>query len=218
MVVTSLPAARKAGYQAGMHRRAVEPDRAGAAIARVAALLDAEDAAVAQECAQALAGRGSARTSCRRPRSSCAVSRLGASSCADLLGEVVGQVALVGGRCRARRRNSRRPGCARRSPGAAPSAVGGVLEAQLHRPRRRGGDGEQQVAGRSSLRADQQRRRAAEMGERGTPESEPLRQGRGRNVDGCAAARPAARTLAWLPVTKSTAGTSRGAPSRGQSV
>ena len=39
-----------------MDRRAVEPDRAGAAIAGVAALLDAEHAALAQEGAQALAG------------------------------------------------------------------------------------------------------------------------------------------------------------------
>ena len=39
-----------------MHRRAVEPDGAGAAIAGVAALLDAEAAVLAQEGAQALAG------------------------------------------------------------------------------------------------------------------------------------------------------------------
>ena len=43
-------------HQAGMDRRAVEPHRAGAAISRIAALLYAEDAAVAQECAQALSG------------------------------------------------------------------------------------------------------------------------------------------------------------------
>ena len=41
-------------HQAGMHRHPVEPDRAGAAIAGVAALLDAKDTAVAQEGAQAL--------------------------------------------------------------------------------------------------------------------------------------------------------------------
>ena len=39
-----------------MDRRAVEPDGAGAAIAGVAALLDAEDATLAQEGAQALSG------------------------------------------------------------------------------------------------------------------------------------------------------------------
>ena len=44
------------GHQTGMHRGAIEPDRACAAIAGIAALLDAEDTAVAQECSQALSG------------------------------------------------------------------------------------------------------------------------------------------------------------------
>ena len=57
MVVTSRPAARKAGTRQLVKRHAVEPDRAGAAIALVAALLDAEPAVLAQEGAQALAGR-----------------------------------------------------------------------------------------------------------------------------------------------------------------
>ena len=43
------------GHQAGMHRRSVEPDGAGAAIAGIAALLDAEAAVLAQKGAQALA-------------------------------------------------------------------------------------------------------------------------------------------------------------------
>ncbi len=43
-------------HQAGMHRHSVEPDRACAAIARVAALLDAEGTVIAQERAQALTG------------------------------------------------------------------------------------------------------------------------------------------------------------------
>src|SRR5207302_4323 len=43
-------------HQAGMNRGAVEPDRARAAIAGVAALLHAEEAALAQERAQALPG------------------------------------------------------------------------------------------------------------------------------------------------------------------
>ena len=43
-------------HQAGMHRRAVQPDSAGAAIAGIAALLHAEAAVLAQEGAQALAG------------------------------------------------------------------------------------------------------------------------------------------------------------------
>ena len=45
------------GDQAGVHRLSVEPDRAGAAVPLVAALLDAQTAEVAQEGAQALAGR-----------------------------------------------------------------------------------------------------------------------------------------------------------------
>ena len=50
------PGRPKCRHQAGMHGGAVEPDRAGAAIAGVAAFLDAEDAAIAQERAQALPG------------------------------------------------------------------------------------------------------------------------------------------------------------------
>ena len=48
--------AAEGGHQAGMERLAVEPHRAGAAVAGVAALLDAEHFQVAQEGAQALAG------------------------------------------------------------------------------------------------------------------------------------------------------------------
>ena len=44
------------GDETAMDRHAVEPDRAGAAVARVAALLDAEPPQLAQEGAQALAG------------------------------------------------------------------------------------------------------------------------------------------------------------------
>ncbi len=45
-------------HQAGMHRLAVEIDRAGAAVAGVAAFLDAEPAELTQERAQALPGGG----------------------------------------------------------------------------------------------------------------------------------------------------------------
>jgi hypothetical protein len=48
-------------HQAAMHRRAVEPDGAGAAIAGVAALLDPVEPAFPQEGAQALAGLGLGR-------------------------------------------------------------------------------------------------------------------------------------------------------------
>ena len=54
------------GNQAAVDRLAVEPDRAGAAIAGITALLDAEPAQLAQKRSQALAGtRFAARTSCR---------------------------------------------------------------------------------------------------------------------------------------------------------
>ena len=43
------------GHEAGMHRGSVDPDGAGAAIAGIAALFDAETAVLAQEGAQALA-------------------------------------------------------------------------------------------------------------------------------------------------------------------
>ncbi len=48
--------AAKGGHQAGMERVAVEPHGAGAAVAGIAAFLDAEHLEVAQEGAQALAG------------------------------------------------------------------------------------------------------------------------------------------------------------------
>ena len=51
--------------QAAVHRLAVEIDGAGAAVAGVAALLDAEMAELAQEGAQALAGGG------RSPKAPC---------------------------------------------------------------------------------------------------------------------------------------------------
>jgi hypothetical protein len=60
--------AAEGGHQAGVERLAVEPHRAGAAVARVAAFLDAEHFEVAQEGAQALAGFGSAEY--RRPLTS----------------------------------------------------------------------------------------------------------------------------------------------------
>src|SRR3989442_15654497 len=52
------PGGPKGGHQATVHGRAVEPDRARAAVARVAALLDAKESALAQERAQALVRPG----------------------------------------------------------------------------------------------------------------------------------------------------------------
>ena len=56
MVVTVWPSARNAGNQAAVHRLVVEQHGAGAAVAGIAALLDAEMAELAQERAQALPG------------------------------------------------------------------------------------------------------------------------------------------------------------------
>jgi hypothetical protein len=50
-----MPGGTKSGHQAGMHRRSVEPDGAGAAIAGIASLLNAEAAVLAQEGTQTLA-------------------------------------------------------------------------------------------------------------------------------------------------------------------
>ena len=49
-----VPGAAEGGHQAGMEGHAVEPDGAGAAVALVAALLDAEEAELAQEGSEAL--------------------------------------------------------------------------------------------------------------------------------------------------------------------
>src|SRR5262249_35846570 len=56
---------------------------------------------------------------------------------------------------------------------------GGMLEAKLDRTRRRRGDREQEIVPGRALRADQERGRAPEMGERGLTECVSLRQ-RGR--------------------------------------
>ena len=103
------PRGAKGRHQAGMHRLAVEPHRAGAAIAGVAALLDAEHAALAQEGAQALAGPRLGRE--RLPFDVKFMAVPAGQFRADLLGEMIGEVAPVGRRCRARRRSSRLPGC-----------------------------------------------------------------------------------------------------------
>ena len=50
-----VPGGAECGRQTGMHRRPVEPDRAGATIAGIAALLHAEAAMLAQKGAQTLA-------------------------------------------------------------------------------------------------------------------------------------------------------------------
>ena len=107
-----VPGGAESGHQAGMHRRSVEPDGAGAAIAGIAALLDAETAVLAQEGAQALArfrlGFEMAMIDAEGERAGSLVRRssVRCRSCprlrlrqlgADLFSEVISQVALVGG-------------------------------------------------------------------------------------------------------------------------
>src|SRR3954469_8406648 len=78
-----------------MHRRAVDPDGARPAIARVATLFDAEDPTIAQKrCAGIDPAAARPKTLWYRRRSSCARSRCGQFG-ADLLGEMVGQMAFV---------------------------------------------------------------------------------------------------------------------------
>ena len=57
-----------------------------------------------------------------------------------------------------------------------------VIEAELHRPDGRRGDGEQEIVGARTLGADHEDGRAPEMGERGAAEGEALgeRPGSGR--------------------------------------
>ena len=58
MVVTARPFGPIGRHQAAMERQAIQPYGASAAIALVAALLDAEPSMVAQERPEALAGGG----------------------------------------------------------------------------------------------------------------------------------------------------------------
>ena len=85
--------AAESGHQAGMERLAVEPHRAGAAVAGIAAFLDAEHLQVAQEGAQALAGL-------RFGRIEAAIDFVvaHASSARTCSAEIEGDVALVGRR------------------------------------------------------------------------------------------------------------------------
>src|SRR5690242_3672463 len=96
-----LAARTEGGHQTGVHRFAVEPDRAGATIAGVAALLDPERALIAKEGAQALARRWRRRDPASvddiSVRSLTVVQALTPSTKfgADLLGEVTGDMLFV---------------------------------------------------------------------------------------------------------------------------
>ena len=94
-VVISRPAARNAGIRQEWIGRAVEPDRAGAAVAGIAAFLDAEHAAVAQKGSQALAGSRFGREDFRIDGVIHGGQSYRGKLCANLFGEVIGQVMLV---------------------------------------------------------------------------------------------------------------------------
>ena len=164
-------------HQAAMDRGAVDPHRARAAVALIAPLLDAEPAELTQEGAQTLA-----RT------------RLGgealpvdgdvhrAQLLADLLAEVVREVTPVGRRAVhvVEVQRVRDAGVQRR---AQLVGRGRPLEPELHGPRGRGGDRQEDGARPGCARADQQHRRASEMRQGGPAERERLAQGLGRQMD-----------------------------------
>ena len=169
--------AAEGGHQAGVERLAVEPHRAGAAVAGVAALLDAEHLQVAQEGAQALAGL-------RFGRVPTAIDLVVAhdSSARILFGKVVGDVALVGRRAV----DVLEPGVRRQAFVDRLTQFGRRrrrLEPQMHRPRRRGTDRQQEVLALVADGSDDQRGRAAEVSERHLAHGEALGQGRGRQED-----------------------------------
>ncbi len=60
---------------------------------------------------------------------------------------------------------------------------GHAVETELHRPRRCRGDGQQQIVAALGLGADQQRSRAAEMGQRIAAEGETLLERAGGQMD-----------------------------------
>ena len=143
-----------------MERHPVQPNGAGAAIALIAALLDPEPSVVAQERPQALAGRGLGGKSL-------AVDREvhGRELRPDLLGIVIGEVALIGRRAvHVVEPIFSLDGAFDR---AAQRAGGGqAIEGELHRLRRRRGDGQREIVAGLAACPDDERGGAPEMGER----------------------------------------------------
>jgi hypothetical protein len=149
----------KSRNQAAMHRFPVEPESASPAIAGIAAFLDSEPAKAADKSSQTLA----------RPRfgveefSVDLVSHKNASVrefLANLLGKIIGQMLAMTGRAmdvvevEVKRRGVVQ-GVLQRFRG------GHVLEAQLDRSERRGGDGQEKFPGLRAEGADQQNLRAS---------------------------------------------------------
>ena len=152
IVVTSRPSARKAGIRqlwTGMpSSQTVQAPQSPAS----QPFLTPNKPWSRRNVLQALARRGSAESllpltvkfMCRSVR------QLGA----DLLGVVVGQVALVGAPSRARRRSSPSSGMAASIAWRSSPAVGSAVEAELDRPDGGGGDRQQEVVAGLALRAD----------------------------------------------------------------
>ena len=195
-----------------MERLAVDMHGAGAAITGVAALLDAEHIEIAQERAQALAGR-------RLGRIAAAIDVDNGSSelRADLFGKILGDVALV----RSRSVHVVEIGVRRQS---------GVQRMAQFASRRAGWRSATAPAAawppRRSAGNPRHRRPTVAMmsaAERPSLVSDTCRIA--ARLDRAAAGRwilrsssPFRSTLWWLPVTKSTTDTSRGSPPRGHSV
>ena len=114
---------------------------------------------------------------------------------------------------RGRRRSTRCPGSPRWRRSRRVAGIGDLGECRAARVGRRRGDGQHEGRIRRGGGADQQRGRAAHVRQRHPAKRRPLAQRRGREVDACAAARPAAARSDGSPVTKSMAGTWRSLPS-----
>ena len=194
---------------------AVEPDRAGAAVALVASLLDAEEAKPAQEGPEALSRRRLRREGLAvhgEIHAATPLLELGT----NLLGVIIGEPPPIG----------------RRAMHVIEIAVGGnslvdgvaklggrrhAVEFDLHRPRRCRGDGEQQIGIVGAPRADEKHGGAAEMGQRGAMRGEALMERAGGDMD-------VAQELARLQHVGVVAGDEvdrrhfARAPSRGRSV
>ena len=180
IVVTSRPSARNAGVMQLCIGVAVEPHRAGTAIACVATLFDAVMAQRAHECTQTLPGM---RLFVER----LAVDGVGHAYCPrgefdpDFFGIVLGQVAAMVGRAV----RIAEPDLVGQRVDAVLErvGVGHGIERQAHGMCGARGDGQKQVVGIRTLSRDHEYRRPAHVGQAEPAVRVPLPQCAGRNVD-----------------------------------
>ena len=165
--------------QAAMNGDAVEPDRAGAAVAGVAAFFDSEPSHLAQESSQALA----------RPwlfRERLAVDEVTHSLplirefAPDLFGEIESHVLAILRRSMNVVKELRNFTL---DPGAQIVRVGKFRKLEPMRPFGRSGNRQHEDSILRIQRADQQRGRAPEVSQRYSAEAGSLAQRRGRQVD-----------------------------------